>query len=366
VHLGLDLLFLVPGETGGRETYARELLAALRAVEPELTVTTFINADTAAAGRGWWSEGSDRTLVLPRVTPRRRAAWALGEIGGVARAAARARVDVLHGPANFAPATGPFARVLTLHDLMFRHHPGLVPALTRFGTEATLVPGARRAHRVITATAASREEIVSALGIATERIAVVPHGVHAPPERTPRPVDTGGRRLVLAVGTNVPHKNHEALLAGLARRDERPLLAIAGHGTEALAARAAELGVDGNVRLYGAVDADTLEDLYAAAGSYITATRHEGFGLPVIEAMSRGVPVAASDIPVLREVAGELATWFDPDDVDAVAAALGPLPDRRAAGRERAARYTWAATAEATLAVYEDARGPSRRARASA
>jgi glycosyltransferase involved in cell wall biosynthesis len=362
VHLGLDLLFLVPGETGGREAYSRELLRALRTAEPGLRVTTFLNRETAVAP-GWWSELADRAVVLRGTWARRPAAWARGEAVALGRAASAAGVDVLHSPANLGPAWGSFARVLTLHDLMHRSHPGLVSRVTRLGTEAVLVPAARRAHRVITATEASREEISSALAIAPERIAVVAHGVHPPPERTPRPVDTCGRRLVLAVGTNVPHKNHAALLAGLARRADRPLLAIAGHGTEALAARAAELGVTGDVRLYGAVDADTLEDLYAAADSYITATRHEGFGLPVIEALSRGVPVAAADIPVLREVAGDLATWFDPDDQDAVAAALGPLLDRAAAGRERAARYTWAATAGATLAVYAEARSQTANTR---
>ena len=355
MHLGLDLLFLVPGETGGREAYSRELLTALREAAP-LHVTTFLNRETAAHGRGWWSELADRTLVLPRTWARRPLEWALGEGVALGRAAAATGVDVLHSPANLGSAWGPFARVLTLHDLMYRSHPGLVTRVTRLGTDAVLVPAARRAHRVITATETSRDEIVPALGLRRDAVAVVAHGVHPPPPRTPRPVETGGRRLVLAVGTHVPHKNHAALLEGLTRREERPLLAIVGHGTEGLAARAAELGVTADVRLYGAVDQDTLEDLYAAASSYITATRHEGFGLPVIEALSRGLPVAASDIPVLREVAGDLATWFAADDPDAVAAALGPLPDRAAAGRARAARYTWATTAEATLAVYAEAR----------
>ena len=362
MHLGLDLLFLVPHETGGREAYARELLAALRAAEPRLRVTTFLNRE-ATLERGWWSDLADRAVVLERAWARRPAAWALGEAVALGRSAAAAGVDVLHSPANLGSAWGPFARVLTLHDLMHRSHPGLVSRITRLGTEAVLVPAARRAHRVITATEASREEIATGLAIPRERIAVVAHGVHPAPQRRPRPVDSGGRRLVLAVGTNVPHKNHVALLAGLARRDERPLLAMAGHGTEALAGAAAGFGVTGDVRLYGAVDTETLEDLYAAADSYITATRHEGFGLPVIEAMSRGVPVAASDIPVLREVAGSLATLFDPDDPDAVAAALGPLPDRAAAGRAHAARYTWAATAAATLEVYAEARSQTAKMR---
>ena len=215
---------------------------------------------------------------------------------------------------------------------MYRRHPGFVGRTVRVGTDAVLHPGARRAHRLIAATAVARAEVAEELAIDPERIAVIPHGAEPPPERVPRPVDTGGRRLVLAVGTNVPHKNHEALLRGLAARaEDRPLLAIAGHGTETLDARP----VRRRRRRAAVRDGrrGELDDLYAAASSYITATHHEGFGLPVIEALARGLPVAASDIPVLREVAGELAVYFEPDDPAAVAAALGPLPDRGAAGR---------------------------------
>jgi glycosyltransferase involved in cell wall biosynthesis len=379
LHVGLDLLFLVPGETGGREAYARELLRALRGLPGDLRVTAFLNRESAAAGLGWWSELPDRAVVLRRVWARRPAAWALGEVAGVARAGAAAGVDVLHSPANFTPAVGPFARVLTLHDLMFRAHPGLVGAVTRAGTEAVLVPGARAAHRIITATAASRDEIVAELGIPAERIAIVAHGAH-PPARGEHDIaavrarlGAGERPLTLAVGTQLPHKNHTALLGALQRlpRDERPLLVVVGHGTEALATEVGERGLVGDVRLLGGVDAATLEDLYAAADAYLTATRHEGFGLPLIEALGRGVPVAASGIPVLREVGRDAALWFDAERPDAIAAAWrallagGPeLERRRERGRTLAAHYTWAATATATARVYTEAlaarRGPNR------
>ncbi len=167
----------------------------------------------------------------------------------------------------------------------------------------------------------------------------------------------GARPIVLSVATDLPHKNLAALLAGLARLEARPLLVLAGHGTDRLAARARELGVSDDVRLLGAVPSSELEDLYAAAWGLITATRWEGFGIPVLEAMARGVPVACSDLPVLHEVAGADAAFFDPEDAAAIAAALTELASghRRGTGRERAARYTWQAAAEGTLAAYERA-----------
>lgn len=370
MRLGLDLLFMVPGETGGRETYSRELLRALRSTQPDLHVTAFLNRETAAAGRGWWSDLSDRALTLPRVSARNQAAWALGETVALPRAAAAARVELLHSPANFGPAAGRSARVLTLHDLMYRRQPDLVSKVARTGTDAVLIPGARRAHRVITATEASREEIAQELGLDRERIVVIPHGAHPPPEGSRNVaaararLDAGERPIVLAVATNVEHKNHPALLAALAELEpaERPLLVIAGHGTDELAARAAELGVADDARLLGAVSSDELEDLYAAAAVYVTATRHEGFGLPVIEAMGRGLPIAASGIPVLREVAGGVGWWFEADDPRSIAATLrellagGPeVERRRLLGVELAGGYSWAATAELTVAAYADA-----------
>jgi glycosyltransferase involved in cell wall biosynthesis len=366
VRLGLDLLFLVPGETGGRETYSRELLRALRATAPGLHVTTFLNAETAASGPGWWQQLADRAVVLGRVGARRLPRWALGEAAGLVRAAGNARVEVLHSPANLGPAVGPFARVLTLHDLMYRRQRDLVNPLVRAGTDALLVPAARRAHRVITATEVARAEIVEELGLPPGKIAIIPHGAHPPPTGlrdvagVRARLDAGERPIVLAVGTNVEHKNHAALLAGIAALDpgERPLLVIAGHGTDELAPRAAELGVD--ARLLGGVSDEELEDLYAAATVYATATRHEGFGLPVIEAMGRGLPVVASDLPVLREVAGELGWYFtDPaglaDTLRTLLAGGDEVERRRRLGLAAAQRFTWAATAERTLAAYEAA-----------
>jgi glycosyltransferase involved in cell wall biosynthesis len=371
MHVGVDLLFLVPGETGGRETYARELLTALRRMRPDVRLTTFLNRETAAAGPGFWSEQVDHAVVLPHASGRARGRWAVGELAGVARAAARARVDVLHGAGNFAPLHGPFARVLTLHDLLYRELPELMSPPLRWATAALVVPAARRATRVVTGSEASRTAIVELLGIAPGRVVTTPYGLGS----LPAPGDGGraraalgldGRPLALAVATNLPHKNLTRLLDALATlpEQERPVLAVAGHGTDggALPMRAQELGLEHDVRLLGGIPSARLEDLYAAAALLVTATRYEGFGLPVLEAMARGVPVVCSDIPVLREVAGEEAVFVDPADPASIAGGMrrllaggGEVERLSAAGRERAARFTWEATAEATVAAYEAA-----------
>jgi len=310
-------------------------------------------------------------VVRLPLSPRVRPAWAWGELAAVPAAAARASVDLLHSPANLGPVAGPFARVLTVHDVLFRSHPELLTRAMRLGTEVLLPPAARAAHRVITVSESSRDDIVRLLALPRERIDVVPNG-WAPPQSTAdgaaarRRLDAGERPVALSVASDLPHKNLPALLDALALLEapERPLLVMAGHGTDtgALPARASELGVEGDVRILGAVDEGRLEELYAAATVVVTATLMEGFGLPVLEALGRAVPVVCSDLPVLREVAGEAALWVDPHEPASIAAGLrealsgGSDVDRlRDLGRDRAQLFSWRAAAEQTFQVYERA-----------
>jgi glycosyltransferase involved in cell wall biosynthesis len=369
MHVGLNLLYLVPGETGGRETYARELIPRLALAHPALRITLFLNREAAGAQGALWHQAGE--VVRIPVSGRNRAQWALGEQLLVPRAAARAGVQLLHSLANFAPAWGPFARVVTVHDLLYMRHPEFHSPLMRFGTHALVPLGARRSDRVITVSESSREELVRLLGIPGGRIDVIPNGLGITPAgdgAEPWVPDAVARRpIVLSVATRLPHKNLGALVeaAALMPADERPAFVLAGGATALdaeLIARAARLGVAGDVVLAPWLPPAKLEGLYAAAACFAMPTLYEGFGLPVLEAMARGVPVACSDLPVLREVAGPAARFFDPHEPRTIATALGELlaDERgrerlRAAGYERARRYTWEAAADATLQSYERA-----------
>jgi len=369
MHLGLNLLYLVPGETGGRETYARELIPRLLSAEPSLRITLFLNREAAGAPDTTWQEVG-RVVRIP-VSGRSRAQWVMGEQLALPRAAARAGVDVLHSLANFAPLTGPFARVVTVHDLLYLRHPEFHSTLMRLGTRALVPRGARRSDRVITVSASSRDEIVRLLGIPDERIDVVPNGlgvtsggVDAEPWH---PEAAAGRPMVLSVGTRLRHKNLAALIdaAALMPGGERPVFVFAGGATALdaeLTAQAGRMGVAQDVVLIPWLPPSKLEGLYAAATCFAMPTLYEGFGMPVLEAMARGVPVACSDLPVLREVAGSAARFFDPRDPATIAAALGELvadegqrKRLRTAGYERASRFTWENAAEGTLRAYERA-----------
>jgi glycosyltransferase involved in cell wall biosynthesis len=238
----------------------------------------------------------------------------------------------------------------------------------RTATSALMSLAAHRADRIIAVSAAGGREIVAGLGVQRARIDVVPNGVRPPPSSR----STAGvrerlrldqRPIALAVASNLPHKNLPALIDALAMIDsaKRPLLVVAGHGTDdgTLGARAAGAGVGQDVRLLGGRSTQDLDSLYELAGCLVLPTLHEGFGLPVLEAMARSVPVTCSDIAALREVAGDAALYFDPHEPAQIAArvaellANAELAERlRDLGRARAAGFSWSAAAEGTLASY--------------
>ena len=176
--------------------------------------------------------------------------------------------------------------------------------------------------------------------------------------------------MLLTLSAKRPHKNLAALIGALARipAEERPVLVLPGYATpyEAqLRERAGALGVTEDVRFPAWVSGAELEGLWGLARAFVFPSLYEGFGLPVLEAMARGVPVACSNASSLPEVAGQAALMFDPHDEEQIAQALrrlladGELRERlRALGLARARQFTWQRTARLTLASYRRALAP--------
>ncbi len=369
VHIGLNLVFLVPGETGGMEVYARELIAAMvAAAPPGMRFTSFINRE--AAGRpGPWHELTD-AVVVP-VTARRRTEWVRGEQQILPRLAARAGCHLVHSLASTAPLWGRFRRVVTIHDLNYRLVPEAHLGRLGLGMRVLVPAGAHRSDRIIVDSESTRQDLLRSYRLDAARIDTVALGVRPASAATPTPErelrarhDLGERALVLCVSAQRPHKNLLRLVEALAAlaAEERPILMIVGYETpygREVAQRAATLGLAADVRLVGWVGDDELEGLYAFAAAFVFPSLYEGFGLPVLEAMARGVPVATTDRGSLPEVAGDAALTFDPLAPEAIAAALrrlltdAALAERlREAGRARAAQFSWAETAHGTLAAY--------------
>jgi glycosyltransferase involved in cell wall biosynthesis len=376
VHVGLNLIFLVPGETGGLEVYARELIPALIDQAPPGTrFTAFVSREAADRGGPW---GELLPAVTVPVNARNRVEWVRGEQTLLPRKAAQAGVDLVHSLASTAPLWGRFRRVVTVHDLIYARFPETHSGIRDRGMKVLVPWAVRRSERVIAISQSTRDDLVELLGVSPDRIDVVPNGLGGVRRETPLPeaetrarFSLGSRRVLLSLSAKRPHKNLRALIGALAQipAGDRPVLVLPGYRTaheDELRERANALGVADDVRFPGWVSGAELEGLWSIARAFVFPSRYEGFGLPVLEAMARGVPVACSNASSLPEVAGDAALLFDPLDETAIATAVERLLANsdeverlRARGRDRAREFTWERTARATLASYARAM-PSR------
>ena len=368
MRVGLNALHLVPRETGGGELYVRRLVPALLGAGRDLELVVFAGDEGAPslANEPW---ATDVELVHVPVRARSRTRRVLVEQAVLPRAARKARVDLLHNVQNTAPAIPRVPQVTTILDVVYKRHPETHAGILAAGV-ALLVPlAARRSRRILTLSEAAKDDIAHFLHVERERIDVTPLGPgladDVPPvaeDELRRRHDLGDAPIVLTVSAKRPHKNLERLLEAVALvdSDPQPLLVAPGYETvfePELRKRAGE-----RARFLGWVDDDELESLYRAATCFVFPSLAEGFGLPVLEALVRGTPVACSRIGPLEEVAGEAALYFEPTDTEDMARAIelllgdAGLRTRLAeSGRERAKQFTWARTAEATIASYERA-----------
>jgi glycosyltransferase involved in cell wall biosynthesis len=284
------------------------------------------------------------------------------------------RLDLFHAPDCIPPRWGYRRLVITVHDLGFLRYPETLTAEGRRHYASGIRAAVAAADAIIADSHATRDDLRELLSVPAGAVTVVPLGVDGayrplPPHEI-APVlaryglDPG---YVLFVGTFEPRKNVAGLCEAYAclRRllPAAPPLVLVGHRGwlfEATLARVERLGLGRHIRFLSDVTDGDLPALYGGATVFALASHHEGFGLPVLEAMACGVPCVVSNRGSLPEVGGGVALEVDPDDADAVAAAIARLlgdpalrEDARRRGRERAASYSWEGTARATLDVYD-------------
>jgi glycosyltransferase involved in cell wall biosynthesis len=312
-------------------------------------------------------------LWLPR--PLLYDAWHVLRRPGLQSSPRLRDVDVVHAPSVAVPPKSRAPLVVTAHDAAPLVFPETYPRRGRRFHEQGLAAAAERADLVITVSRAAADELVAHTAIPTERIRVVPNGVDlavASDDEVAemrRRFDLGHVPYVLWIGSLEPRKNVGLLVDAFVRwaagADLPHRLVLAGPGgwledEAAVLAPARALG--DRVRTVGRVGDPVLRALYRGADVFAFPSRHEGFGIPVLEAMAQETPVIAADIPALRETATGAAVLRSPDDPAAWVAALDNLlhdaSERArlgAAGRERAQQYSWVHCAEATRAVYREA-----------
>jgi glycosyltransferase involved in cell wall biosynthesis len=346
--LGLVMLTLAPGESGGSETYARGLARAL-ARRARVNVTAFVPPLAPDAGEGL------PTIVVGRYG---------SPIGIPARLAAMARAALRPGlvghelEAAHFPLTLRLPRVsvpyaMTLHDVQHLDLPQLFSRGERLFRALSYRRSAEGARIVIVPSEFVRGRALALLGLDPERVRVVPWGIDLAglsPGEEPR------ETFLLYPARPWPHKNHARLyeafeLLRRARPDLR--LVLTGHG---------DFGrVPDGVDVRGLVSRSELVELYRRAGTLVFPSLYEGFGQPPLEAMACGCPVAAAEAGSLPEVCGDSARLFDPHDPAAIAAAIDEVLAEPAEwsrrGLAHAQRFTWDRAAEAHEAAYAELLG---------
>lgn len=276
--------------------------------------------------------------------------------------------DVVHAAHPLLIPTARAARVVTIHDLDFLSHPERTTGEVRRDYPALAASHAQRADAIVTSSDHTREAIARRFGVPLDRIYTCAPG--APTwQALPRRTATPAPGYILFLGTLEPRKNVGTLLDAYSRLHDRggqaPTLVLAGRVTEAAAdwvARAAQPPLAGHVEVRGYVPDDAREALFAGARVLVLPSLDEGFGLPVLEAMSAGVPVIASNRGALPDVLGGAGVLVEPDDPEGLAQAIERVVADDAwaarlaqAGLDRARTFSWDAAARALHVAYVDA-----------
>lgn len=367
MHVALALLTLFPGRSGGTETYARALVREFgrgRAAGP----MTLLVSERVARALG--DPGLPMHVVSSYRTGDSAATRLLAmTFAGLApRLTGRdvpAGIDVVHYPVTVPiPRVDGAATVVSLNDVQHHELPEFFSTAERRYRRWAYDGAARRADEVLTLSEHARGQIVERLGVPPDHVTAIPCAVDHD-RFSPQPGELDSQldlpeRFLLYPANLWPHKNHERLLrahalAGLGDVD----LVLTGQTYGRLLPGAAH----GRVRHLGHVPFERLPALYRRATAMVFPSLFEGFGMPLVEAMASGCPVAASASGAIAETCGDAALLFDPEDEEAIAGAMRRIVEDeelrarlRADGLLRAAGFRWDDVAARHVEVYRRAR----------
>jgi alpha-1,3-rhamnosyl/mannosyltransferase len=362
VRVAVNLTWMTPGLVGGSEEYLTRQLIGVdpSAFEVDLYCDpAFPDAHPALAARF-------RSVAMP-ASGRRRAARLAFEHSWLALRTRDA--DVVHHGGGTAPVLGRRPIVLTIHDLQYVRHPEYFTTARRRYLEAMLPRSARRAAVVAVPSEFVRREVLDHVGLADERVVVVPHGVphHARPDadvirQVGRLYGVADRPYLVYPAITHPHKAHRLLVDLLDHLDDEIALVLIGGVGAAEFALAEAIDASrhsGRVVRPGRVSDANRDALIAGADALVFPSEFEGFGAPVVEAMALGTPVVCSAAGALVEVVGDAAVVVEAPSAEAWASAVvearARRPDLIARGRLRREEFTIEASARAISDAYRQA-----------
>lgn len=366
-HLGVNALFLIPGEVGGSQTY---VVQTLRHLIPLLQCpcTVFTNSDCDAFLRSALCDVmAPGGLFFDNLgfSARNRFSRILREQAQLPRHVSAAGCDVLWSPGYTAPLFCHARQAVSILDMQYRRFHADLSALAWLATHILVTLGSRRCDHIMTLSQFARDEIVRFTDVPPGKISITPLGAEMPFEASAvAEADALRGPYILCVAASYPHKNLPALVRAFDLiADSIPHgLVIAGgkgRGEGELLSAISQARHSPRIERLEWIDTVSLARLYSGADVFAMPSLYEGFGIPVVEAQLAGVPVVSTMSASLPEVCGDAAVMADDGDPASLAAAISSVlalssadrADLVSRGRANARKYTWERTAESTLAA---------------
>ena len=358
--VGINLLWMVPGAVGGSETYMSRLLSGLAERSTAFDYTIFAVPQFADAHP---ELAKTFKMAYAPVTGQWKSFRVAGENSWLVRQCQKRKIALVHHAGGVIPVLHTTRPILTIHDLQYLYYPEYFTT-ARLNYLKLMVPRSAEAARLILVPSEfTRRTIIERLEIDPSIVIVVPHGI-SPHERRAYPTDIRDRYdlndpYFLYPAITYPHKNHLVLVEAFAKVvRERPnttlvLTGAKGSMETRISSEIRGLGIEQRIRRLGYVPEEDLDGLYHEAVAMCFPSRFEGFGAPVLEAMSRDCPVIAADATALPEVVGEAGYLVSPDNVEGWAQEMIDLLEDSGArdrlakvGLERAKEFTWTHAAD--------------------
>lgn len=366
--VGINLLYLIPGKSGGTETYVRSLLQSLLNIDQKNSYIIFLPEEV----RDSFSHVAGRVkFVTAKNIFGNKVKRIIWEQLCLPFHVKKNNVDVLFSPGYVAPILSSCKHVVTIHDMLLKRYPAMIPMVKRLYWKIFVPLTFWRASKVIAVSEFVKNEFEYFYPRFKEKYVVIPEAVNTDffyPDLSSSDLKYKYKlpeQFVLCVATQSPHKNIEIVLKAVHHLKMKNVyinvvcIGNKERSTKVLTYFIDSLGLNDQVSLLGYVGEKDLRQLYSTATLFVMPSLYEGFGLPVLEAMACGCPVLSSNAGSLREVGGMAAEYFSPHSVEDLAEKLQKIycnsdiqKELRTKGYANLTRFHWDHSAQLTLDAF--------------